>query len=52
MILLTVMMEGTHISETSVLTRTTQSHILEYGIFHSDRCENLISYTALTGWAL
>jgi hypothetical protein len=39
-------------SETSVLTRATWRHILEDGILHSHRRENLKSYIALTGWAL
>jgi UDP-N-acetylglucosamine 2-epimerase len=47
--LFTLMMEAIHSSETSVLTRTTRSHIAENGILHSHRRENLKSYIALTG---
>jgi hypothetical protein len=50
-ILVTLMMETTHFSETSVLTRTVRPHISEDGI-HSHRRENLKSYLALTGWDL
>jgi hypothetical protein len=34
------------------VTRATRCNVLEYGILHSYRSENLKSYTALTGWAL
>jgi hypothetical protein len=47
-ILVTLMMEAIRSSETSVLTRATWLHILEDGILHSHRRENL----ALTGWFL
>jgi hypothetical protein len=43
-ILLTLIMEAIISAETSVLTRTTQRHILEDGILHSRRRENLGSY--------
>jgi LAS superfamily LD-carboxypeptidase LdcB len=46
------MMEATHSSETSVLTRVTRHHILEDGILQSHRRENLKTYIALNGWAL
>jgi hypothetical protein len=46
------MMEDTHSSETSVLTRATRYHIPEDSSLHSHRCENLKSYTSLAGWAL
>jgi hypothetical protein len=51
-ILVTLMMEALHSSETSVLTRATLCNIPEDGILHSQRGENLKSYIALTGWAL
>jgi hypothetical protein len=40
----TQMMKVVYSSETSVLTRTTRRHILEDGILHSHRRENLKSY--------
>jgi hypothetical protein len=46
------MIEAIRFSETSVLTRATQRHIVEDGILHSHRRENLKYYIALTGWAL
>jgi hypothetical protein len=46
------MMEATSSSETSALTRATRRHISEDGILHRHRRKNLISYIALTGWAL
>jgi hypothetical protein len=51
-ILVSLMMEATCSSETSVLRRTTHHNIPEDDILHSHRSENLESYTALTGWAL
>jgi hypothetical protein len=51
-ILVTLMMEALRSFKTSVLTRTTQRNITEYGIFHSHRLENFKSYIALTGWSL
>jgi hypothetical protein len=39
-------------SETLVITRITRCNIPEGGFLHSHRPENLISYIALTGWAL
>jgi hypothetical protein len=51
-ILVTLMMEALHSSETSVLTTATWRYIAEDGVLHSNRRENLDSYIALTGWAL
>jgi hypothetical protein len=51
-ILGTVMMEAIGSSETSVLTKATRRNILEDGILHSHRRENLKFYIALTDWAL
>jgi hypothetical protein len=42
-ILVTLMMEAIHSSETSVLTGTTRRNIPEYDILHSHRRENLNS---------
>jgi hypothetical protein len=39
-------------SETSVITTTTRRRIIDEGILHSHRHENLKSYIALTDWAL
>jgi hypothetical protein len=44
LILVTLTMETLSSSETSVLTRTTRRNILEDGILHSHRRENLKSY--------
>jgi hypothetical protein len=46
-IVVTLMMEAIHSSETSVLTRATRRYI-----HHSHRRENFKSYIALSGWAL
>jgi hypothetical protein len=50
--LVTLMMEATRSSETSVLTKATRCHIPEEGILHSHSRENLRTYIALTGWTL
>jgi hypothetical protein len=52
LIVSTLKMEATCSSETSALTRPRQRHILEDGILHSHRRENLTFYIALTGWSL
>jgi hypothetical protein len=51
-ILVTLMLEAIHSSETSVLTRATRSNIPEDDILHSHLRENLKSYIALTAQAL
>jgi hypothetical protein len=51
-IIVTLMMETVRLSETSVLTRATRRNILEDGILHRHRRQNLKSYIALTGWDL
>jgi hypothetical protein len=50
-ILVTLMMEATRYSETSVLTRVTPRNIPEDGNLYSHRRGNLKSYIALTGWS-
>jgi hypothetical protein len=47
-ILITLMMQTIHSSETSVLTRVAQSNIPEDGTLHSHCRENLKSYNELT----
>jgi hypothetical protein len=42
----------TNSSETYVLARATERHVLEDGILHSHYSEMLKSYIALTGWTL
>jgi hypothetical protein len=49
LILVTLMMEASRYSETSVLRIATQRNIPEDGIFHSHRHGDLKSYIALTG---
>jgi hypothetical protein len=51
-ILVTLIMEALLSSETSIPTRAMRRNILEDGILHSHRHENLKSYIALTGWVL
>jgi hypothetical protein len=51
-ILVTLITEAISFSETSVLTRATRRNIPEESILHSHLRENLISYIAITGWAL
>jgi hypothetical protein len=51
-ILFTSMIEALRSFDTSVLTRATRHNVLEDGILHSYRRENLRSYIALTGSAL
>jgi hypothetical protein len=51
-ILVTVMMEEICSPETSVFSRDTRRHISEDDILHSQCCENLRYYIALTDWAL
>jgi hypothetical protein len=51
-ILVILMMEAVHSSETLVLTRATRLDIPEDDIPHSHHREILRSYIALTGWAL
>jgi hypothetical protein len=48
----TLKIEKTISSKPSVLKTPAPHYISEDGILHSDRCENLKSYTTLTGWAL
>jgi hypothetical protein len=51
-ILVTLMVEAIHASETSVLTTVTLLTIPEDGLLLSHRREHLKSLIALTGWAL
>jgi hypothetical protein len=51
-IIVTLMMDAIHTSETSVLTTARWLNISEDGILHSHRRENLKSYIALNGWTL
>jgi hypothetical protein len=52
MILVTLMMEGIHSFEMSVVTRPTQRNIPDDGILHSHPGETLKSYIALNGWTV
>jgi hypothetical protein len=49
-ILVILTMEAKCSSETSVLTRATRRYILEDGVLHSHRRENLKSYIELAGF--
>jgi hypothetical protein len=51
-ILVTPMMEATHSSETSVLTRVTRRNIPKDSILHGHHRGNLKSYIALIDWTL
>jgi hypothetical protein len=51
-ILVKLMIQAIHPSETSVLTRVTRLNIPEHGILHNRSCGNLESYIALPGWTL
>jgi hypothetical protein len=51
-ILVTLMMEAIHSSETLFISRTTRHHIPEDAILHSHCLGDLKSYIALTGWSL
>jgi hypothetical protein len=51
-ILVTLMMETTRPSATSVLTRATRCQTPEDDILHSHHRKNFKSYITLTGWAL
>jgi hypothetical protein len=48
-ILVTLMMEAIHSTDTSVLTRAAQRYIQEVGILHSHLRENVKFYIALIG---
>jgi hypothetical protein len=50
-IFVTLIMEATNSSETSILTKAAH-HISEDGILHSHSRVNLKTYIALAGWAL
>jgi hypothetical protein len=52
LILLTLIMEAMHSSETSARKTAARRHIPKDGTLHSHCLENLRSYIALTGWAL
>jgi hypothetical protein len=47
LVLVTLMIEAIHFSESSTLTRTTRSHIPEDVIIHSQCRENLRSYVSI-----
>jgi hypothetical protein len=47
LILVTIMIETLHSSETSVLIKATWRNIQEGGILHSHCCENLKSHSSL-----
>jgi hypothetical protein len=51
-IVVTLMIEALHSSETPVLTRAPRRNIPEDGILHSHFRENLKSHITLTDWVL
>jgi hypothetical protein len=51
-ILVTLMMEALDSTDTSVLTTATRRNIPGDGLLRSHRRENIISYIALTDWAV
>jgi hypothetical protein len=48
LIFFTQMMEVKRSPETSILTRATRRHVLEYSVLHSHRRENIKSYREST----